>query len=130
MATFGRIENGVVMEVITAIDQKEINSKFHKTIAAQFVKDSSGLIKPGWIYDGESFAVPAPVVPTIDQIKSEAGRRIVASGHDWMAARQTGDGAPMPQTIKDYAAAIRTDSATLEESLPEDYTNDSHWTKP
>ena len=34
MATFGRIENGVVMEVITAIDQKEINSKFHKTIAA------------------------------------------------------------------------------------------------
>ena len=128
MATFGRIENGVVMEVITAIDRKEINSKFHKTIAKQFIEDKSGLIKEGWTHDGASFAAPAPFVPTIAQIKTEAYHRIEKVMPGWMVDREVSGGTAITQTVKNYAAKIRTESAILEASLPSNYTDDSHWT--
>lgn len=67
-------------------------------------------------------------LPTAEQIKAEANRRIAASGHDWMAARETGGGAAIPQNIKDYAANIRTDCAALEAAPVADYRNDTHWT--
>lgn len=67
-------------------------------------------------------------LPSAAEIKAEANRRIVASGHDWMAAREVGGGTIMPANIKTYAANIRDDSATLEATPVADYTDDSHWT--
>jgi hypothetical protein len=129
MAKFGRVENGKVREVVEAADQNEIDTKFHSSIAAQFVLDPSNLIEQGWEYDGANFSAPAPIdnTPTVQQIKDEANKRIAASGHDWQIIRQISDGTPVPQAILDYAAAVRAASTTLEASLPEDYSNDVHW---
>jgi len=65
---------------------------------------------------------------TTAQLKAEANRRIAKSGHDWMAARETGGGATMPSNITTYASDIRADCVTLEASPPTDWTNDTHWT--
>jgi len=67
-------------------------------------------------------------LPSVLELKEEANRRIIESGHDWMAIREISDGTPIPQTIKDYAAAIRADCAALELSPVSDYKNDTHWT--
>ena len=61
------------------------------------------------------------------EIKQEASRRIQASGHDWMAHRKISTGVDIPQTILDYAAAVRLACDALEVSLPDDYADDSHW---
>lgn len=72
---------------------------------------------------------PAPLSgpEIISGIKREAARRIADSGHDWMALRQVTTSIPVPQNIVDYAAAVRTTSNALEQSLPSDYADDTHW---
>lgn len=67
-------------------------------------------------------------LPTANEIKAEANRRIQASGHDWMAAREVSDGTVIPPAIKTYATNIRADSAALEATPVADYKDDSHWT--
>ena len=61
------------------------------------------------------------------EIKLEASRRIQASGHDWMAHRKISTGVDIPQTILDYAEAVRLACDALEVSLPDDYADDSYW---
>lgn len=132
MAKFGRVENGIVLEVVEAADAAALAEMFHADIVATMIEDPNNEIEEGWEHDGSNFSAPAPVdnTPTVEMIKSEAARRITESGHDWMIIREvsTGGAEPCPQNIKDYAAAIRADSLTLEGTLPEDYTDDSHWT--
>jgi hypothetical protein len=129
MARFGRVVDGVVLEVINEANQASVDAKYHETIAAQFIQDPNNEIEEGWTHDGSVFAAPVPVdnTPTVDMIKQEANRRIAASGHDWMIIRSISDSTAVPQAVLDYAAAVRAASATLEGTLPEDYTDDSHW---
>lgn len=72
-----------------------------------------------------AFSSPAA---TVGQIKAEAHKRIEAAMPAWMVALEVSGVAAITQTIKDYAAAILTESATLEGTLPVNYTDDSHWT--
>ena len=126
---FGRVVDGVVLEVINEANQATVDSKYHADIASQFIADPNDEIEEGWEHDGTNFSAPAPVdnTPTVEMIKQEANGRIAASGHDWMVIRNVSDGTVVPQNILDYAAAVRAASATLEGTLPEDYQDDSHW---
>ena len=65
---------------------------------------------------------------SVEDVKEEARRRISIVMPGWMVDREVSGGTAIHQTVKDYAANIRTDSATLEGTLPADYTDDSHWT--
>ena len=62
-------------------------------------------------------------------IKAEARRRIEATGLPWMVEREVSGGDPVPQTVKDQAAAIRAASDALEamDPIPADYADDGHW---
>lgn len=62
-------------------------------------------------------------------IKAQAAYRIAESGHDWMAAREVGGGAAIPDSVKTYAQAVRDASDALEamETLPQNYADDSNW---
>lgn len=77
------------------------------------------------IWNGSSWDL---LLPTHAEIDLEAYRRIADSGHDWMAARETGGGIAMPANIKTYAADIRVDADNLQTTPVADYTNDTHWT--
>ena len=117
MAKYAKLENDVVVQI-----QPYFETGF-ESCPDNVV---SGYIKNGANWD-------APVVdltPTINQIKAEAHRRIEVVMPVWMVAREVSGGTAITQTIKDYAADIRTDSATLEGTLPTDYMDDSHWTAP
>lgn len=67
--------------------------------------------------------------PTIDDIKAEAARRIYASGLSWMVEREVSGGLPIPQAVKDYAAAVRAASGAMEamSPIPDDYTDNRYW---
>lgn len=71
----------------------------------------------------------APTPPTTAAVKAEAARRIYASGLPWMVEREVSGGEPIPQAVKDHAAAVRAASGVLESlsPIPADYTDDSHW---
>ncbi len=87
----------------------------------------------GWLYDGKkkTFSAPPPYQETDEEIlagiRNQAARRIKASGHDWMAARQITSGIEVPTDIVEYANAVRAASNILEENLTRDYTDESHW---
>jgi len=134
MATYGRVEGGTVKEVITAVDQDDIDSKYEASVAAQFILDPNDEIEQGWTHDGSDFSAPgAAPAPTADMVKSEARRRINIAMPQWMIAREVSGGAAVSTAIKDYAADIRTDSATIEAltPIPGDYaTNETRWTAP
>ncbi len=129
MADYVRIQNNIVMELGTFADQAEIDNKYHADIAAQWEIDTAGTAQQGWDKLGsDNFATPAAPTITANMVKTEARRRINVVMPGWMVAREVSGGTAITQTIKDYAANIRTDSGVLEGTLPSDYTDDSHWT--
>ena len=63
----------------------------------------------------------------IAAIKREAALRIQQSGHDWMAAREVTTGQKVPNSVIEYAIAVRQASNDLESALEQDFTDDKHW---
>lgn len=130
MATYVRVENNKVMETGTFTDQADIDAKWHTTVAAQWEVDTAGTALVGWDKNGvDDFAAPAAPTITVEMVKLEARRRIETVMPTWMVSREVSGGTAISATIKTYAADIRTDSAVLEGTLPQDYaTNEAHWT--
>jgi len=123
MAKYAKIDASDIVEQVQPNDETSF-VLVDKSVIPGMLHDG------GAAYDAANFSTPAPVLPTptINDIKSEANRRIELAMPSWMVSREVSGGTPITQTIKDYAAAIRTDSATLEASLPSDYQDDIHWT--
>jgi hypothetical protein len=73
----------------------------------------------GW----EKPAAPADPIITADMIRQEARNRMQLNGHDLAV-----QGSVPNQDSLDYIDAIKSECATLEGTLPQDYKDDSHWT--
>lgn len=104
----------------------------------------------GMIRDTETgeYSLPDPVAPTVEQVKDEAQRRILAFCPDWKQRNLTAlsvrlnrkalvvppvitpaeqDDMDLADAVFDHIDAIRQASDTLEGTLPVDYKDDSHW---
>ncbi len=89
MQHFARIEEGTVREIIEIPDGADINEHFHADIVAALVPDDGGAAVGGGTWDGTAFG-PVPVVlPTVDEAKAEAGRRILGVAPEWKQRNMT-----------------------------------------
>jgi hypothetical protein len=80
-----------------------------------------------WDFDN---SVWVDIVPTADEIKEEAHRRIREAIPAWMVEREVLGGTAVSTTLKDYAEDVRTASNTLEGTTPANFKDDSHWPTP
>jgi len=88
-----------------------------------------------WLAANPEFPIGDYVPPTdlapvsIDAVKTEASRRIAATGLGWMVEREVSGGAPIPQAVKDACARIRERSNAIEtlDPIPRDFTDDKYW---
>jgi hypothetical protein len=71
---FARVEVGVVAEVIIPPDGVTIEEMFHPDLAAQIMPCPGGVAQ-GWLFDGEEFTQPEPLVAPIDLLAYAADRR-------------------------------------------------------
>ena len=113
MAKFAKVEGGKVTQIQPYIE-------------TGFIACGDEVIC-GFDHDGTNFIAPTATPPTVAKIKAEASRRIIRSGHDWMAARAVGAGIAIPTHIKIYAADVRTSSANLEAAPVANYKDNTHW---
>lgn len=102
----------------------------------------------GWTWDGETFAPPAPEPVTAEQVKAEAARRILVIAPEWRQRNLTARGVELTNTRHDREwtaaeraeadaisavwaeiAAVRAASDAIEamDPIPQDFTDDSHW---
>lgn len=99
-------------------------------------RDGEAVIKGQWapglyrIQGGEAVAIepPAPPAVTIEQVKEFAGRLLRDT--DWYILRaQDPEGAPVPQAVWDYRAAVRIASGEIEamQPVPLDYADAKYW---
>lgn len=113
------------------------------------VTDETGPAGVGYTWDGAAFVPPVqPVVPvTIEQVKSEAERRILALCPEWRQRNLTAQAVVLAKkgatnwTTEEQAAwdagealwtqikAIRDASDVIEamDPIPQDYTADGYW---
>jgi|TARA_Y100000034_G_scaffold136486_1_gene213256 hypothetical protein len=75
-------------------------------------------------WSGNAWVTPDP---TEGQIKAEARRRIEAVMPAWVVQRAQTGGPRIPANVLTYVKDVREASNTLEDTLPTDYTDDSHW---
>ena len=93
-------------------------------------------VKAGYTYDyvTKTYSPPEPIIipndKKIESINHEACKRIENVMPNWMICREVTGGKDIPTTIKDEAKRLRTVSNNLCVSLPDDWTDDSHWAKP
>ena len=82
---YARIENGVVMELIPAVDPAfptiPIEKRFHESIIAQLVATPEGVsVEQNWTFDAETGVFAAPVEP--EPIEEEPPvEEVVADGN-------------------------------------------------
>ncbi len=64
MARFGRIDNGVVREIVVV---GSIDGRYAPHLI--FVEILDPAVEEGWLYDGVNFTAPPPIIPpTLDEI--------------------------------------------------------------
>lgn len=73
---YARIENGVVVEIIPAVDEAfpeiPIEDRFHKSIIDQMVEIPSDLdVQQYWTYSEEGFVPPVPVIEPEVEVEPE-----------------------------------------------------------
>lgn len=71
---FARVEAGVVAEIIIPPEGVTIEEMFHPDLAAQIVACPAE-VSQGWLFDGEEFTQPEPLVAPIDLLAYAANRR-------------------------------------------------------
>ena len=130
----------------TGIIVTETNGRHH-TIPWPCRTWHAGVIK-GWREDGGEIAPYTPPPPTADDVKAEAGRRIVARYPEWKQRNMTARGvellhiqtsepwtpeeqaeADALQAAWDWIASVRAASDILEaqQPIPADWQGDHHW---
>lgn len=88
------------------------------------------LCKPGQtVVEGQDANMPAPPpAATAADVKRHAQRLL--RGSDWYVLRAAEpDGTPVPQSVLDYRAAVRTASGDIEarDPIPTDYRDAKYW---
>ena len=78
---YARVENGVVMELIPAVDpafpEIPIEQRFHESIIAQLVAVPEDVsVEQNWTYDAENGAFAAPVES--EPVEPEPAEEVVA----------------------------------------------------
>lgn len=66
------------------------------------------------IYQEDNRLVSVCAEQRLAEIRVKAADAILATGVDWMAARELSGGKPIPQSAKDQCAALRAKSNALE----------------
>jgi len=136
-----QIENGLVVNVI------EVDPQNIPDWAADWPE--AGDAGPGSAYDGQIFTAPVEVgAVTVEDVKAEAMRRILAVAPEWKQRNLTAQAAILakigesnwtPEQAAAWAAgenlwgqiaAIRAASDLIEtlDPIPNDYRNDQYWT--
>lgn len=128
-----KIENGVVV-------QKQPYPE------AGFIEAPDDVVC-GMLFDGQSFTAPPPVPPSVDDVKAEANRRIIAICPEWrqrnllaqaaiLAEKGRANWTPAEltaweagQALWNRIAAIRAASDQIEalDPIPMDYAADERW---
>ena len=111
---FARIEDRVVAELWNIAELPPL----HESLLAKYVPVPDGVdVAEGYVYDGSSFAAPAPVIPTWHKILAERDRKL--NDTDWMFLTDAPTRADV-QAWQDYRQAlrdIRQNFATPEEVI-------------
>jgi hypothetical protein len=79
-------------------------------------------------WDGAGWQTPDPAIPTADDVRQEARKRLYPT--DWYVTRFAETGEVVPTAISNYRTAVRAASNIMEASLPTDFRDDSNWPVP